>query len=99
MAQAAPAAPSESSDNVAGATEEESTDSGAVIENDPSSFPGSAAVYQRIESSRNCVALQREFDVAMTNAEAREPGHPLRAMSITYAEAANNRMKEVGRYG
>ena len=32
----------------------------------------------------------------MTNAEAREPGHPLRDLSMSYADVAMERMEEVG---
>lgn len=71
----------------------------AVIENDPSSRPGSAAVYRRIESEVDCVMLQREFDTAMTNVEARSPGDRLRDISLSYANAADSRMREVGCYG
>lgn len=60
---------------------------------------GNPAVYERISSSRNCTALQEEFDVAMDNAEARESGDPLRDISLSYANAANNRMREIGCYG
>lgn len=74
-------------------------DSAAVIENDPSTRIGSAAVYERIETSTDCVALQREFDIAMENVERREVGDPLRDVSFSYAKAADNRMDEIGCYG
>lgn len=71
---------------------------------DPATFDnarttGNPAVFSRIESSTSCTALQREFDTAMDNAEARESGDPVRDISLSYARAADNRMKEVGCYG
>lgn len=60
---------------------------------------GNPDVYARIDSLTSCTALQREFDVAMDNAEAREPGDPARDLSLSYASAANTRMREVGCYG
>lgn len=60
---------------------------------------GNPTVYARIESSTSCIALQREFDTAMDNAEAREPGDPHRDLSLSYARAADNRMQEIGCYG
>lgn len=80
-------------------TEPTSTDDQAVVDNDPSSRPGSDAVYARIESSTDCVGLQREFDVAMSNVESRDPGDELRLISLSYGEAANNRMREIGCFG
>ena len=60
---------------------------------------GNPAVISRIENSTSCTELQREFDIAMDNAEAREPGDPMRDLSMTYANAADNRMGEIGCYG
>lgn len=60
---------------------------------------GNPAVYQRIETSTSCVDLQREFDIAMDNAEARNPGDSHRDLSLSYARAADNRMDELGCYG
>lgn len=76
-----------------------SGDNTGASSNDPSSRPGSAAVYARIESGTDCVALQREFDVAMDNVDSRQPGDEMRAVSESYAAAANNRMREIGCYG
>lgn len=76
-----------------------SSDDEGAFNNDPSSRPGSAAVYARIETESNCVALQREFDIAMDNTDAREPGDPQRDISSSYADAAYNRAEEVGCYG
>lgn len=55
-------------------------------------------MYDRIESVTDCAALQEEFDTAMDNAEAPTPGDPRRKASISYAEAADDRMREVGCY-
>jgi hypothetical protein len=35
----------------------------------------------------------------MDNAEARQPGDPLRDISLDYADAADARLEEVGCYG
>lgn len=59
---------------------------------------GSPEVYARIEAITDCEALQREFDGAMTNAEARQHGDPLRKVSIAYADAAEDRMEKIGCY-
>ena len=60
---------------------------------------GSPAVWARIENGTDCAALQDEFDTAMDNAEARESGDPYRDLSMDYAEAADDRMEEIGCYG
>lgn len=60
---------------------------------------GDSAVIARIENSTSCTDLQREFDIAMDNAEAHASGDPARDLSLTYANAANNRMREIGCYG
>lgn len=85
----------------AGCTTDSSADAPdtAVVANDPSSRPGSAAVYARIESSTDCVALQREFDIAMANVESTEYGDSAHDISFGYANAADRRMQEVGCYG
>ena len=58
--------------------------------------PGSPEVYERIEQSTDCTELQGEFDQAMDNTEARPAGDPLRDVSLSYAEAAQDRMEEIG---
>ena len=60
---------------------------------------GKPAVYARIESMTSCTSLQREFDIAYDNVDAREPGDPLREISQSYGDAAHNRMREIGCYG
>jgi hypothetical protein len=60
--------------------------------------PGDPAVWERIEQGTDCAALQEEFDQAMDNAERREPGDPLRELSLSYAKAADQRMKDIGCY-
>jgi hypothetical protein len=56
-------------------------------------------VYKRIESETDCGVLQMEFDQAMDNAEARQPGDPLRAISLDYGDAADARLEKLGCYG
>jgi len=56
-------------------------------------------VYERIGAETDCGVLQAEFDQAMDNAEARQPGDPLRDISLDYADAADARLEEVGCYG
>lgn len=71
---------------------------GSSTSSDPATRPGSPIVYARIERDTDCVALQREFDTAMDNADARPSGDDLRNASLSYAEAADNRMREIGCY-
>lgn len=66
---------------------------------DNSEVQGNPDVYERIEAETDCGVLQSEFDQAMNNAEARQPGDPLRDISLDYADAANARLEEVGCYG
>ena len=63
-----------------------------------SAGPGEPAVYERIAASADCAGLQSEFDIAMDSAERRQPGDSLREVSISYAKAADERMREVGCY-
>jgi hypothetical protein len=63
------------------------------------SQPGNPAVYKRIKAETNCTALQGEFDVAMRQVDARKPGDAHRDMSLSYAEAADKRMRSIGCYG
>jgi hypothetical protein len=58
--------------------------------------PGDPAVYDRIESLTDCETLQGEFKIAMNNTEARLAADPLRDVSLSYAEAALDRMTELG---
>lgn len=74
------------------------TSSDPAVENNERTT-GNPAVIARIENSTSCTGLQREFNTAMDNAEARQPGDPMRDLSMTYARAADNRMEEVGCYG
>jgi hypothetical protein len=68
---------------------------GTTVENGdpPSADP---AVIARIENGTSCTALQREFDIAMDDARGLDLGDPYRDISLTYANAANNRMREIG---
>lgn len=60
--------------------------------------PGNPDVYARIAVLADCRALQEEFDTAMDNAEARRPGDRLRAISLAYADAADDRLRSLGCY-
>jgi hypothetical protein len=57
--------------------------------------PGNPAVYERIAGLTDCAALQDELDTAMTNAELRERGDPIRTVSIAYAEFTAERMDDL----
>lgn len=61
--------------------------------------PGSPAVYARIAALTDCQALQREFDVAMDNADRQHDAGGTADASLAYSEAADERMREVGCYG
>lgn len=61
--------------------------------------PGDPEVYERIESMTDCAALQETFDRNMDDAERREPNTFLRDVVLSYAETADDRMREVGCYG
>lgn len=74
-----------------------STTDPAVLENERTI--GNPAVYERIAGLTSCTALQQEFDIAMDNAEARQPGDANREVSLSYANAADTRMQEIGCYG
>ena len=67
-------------------------------EDGPGNGPGDPEVYARIASLTDCAQLQEEFDIAMDSAESRQPGDPLRDVSIGYAEAAGDRLRDVGCY-
>ena len=60
--------------------------------------PGSESVYERIDSETDCAELQEEFDTAMGHADRYPPGDDRRETSLAYAEAADDRMREVGCY-
>lgn len=60
---------------------------------------GNPDVYAKIEAMTDCAELQREFDVAMDNAERRRPGDQLRDVSMAYAKAADTRLEKLGCYG
>jgi hypothetical protein len=59
---------------------------------------GNPSVYERIDRLSDCEALQKAFDTAMDNAEARQPGDRLRTISLAYAEYADDRMRDLGCY-
>ena len=57
---------------------------------------GNQAVYDRIDALTTCDELQTEFDTAMDNVERRQPGDPLRDVSLAYATYADARMRAGG---
>lgn len=59
-------------------------------ESTPAGSPSTHAVIAALD---DCGELQHEFDVAMTNVEAREPGDPAREVSFAYAKTALARME------
>lgn len=60
--------------------------------------PGNPTVYQRIETTEDCTVLQDEFDTAMENVERYPAGSPQRDVPMEYAEAADERMRDLGCY-
>ena len=60
--------------------------------------PGSTDVYAEIEAETDCDKLQTDFDRNMDDFDRRESGDPLRDVVLSYAEAADARMEEVGCY-
>jgi hypothetical protein len=71
---------------------------GCSGEKEVPSSPGNPAAYQRIAALTSCSGLQKEFDVAMVSVDSREPGDALRAVSLTYATYADERMKSLDCY-
>jgi len=67
-------------------------------------LPGSPAVYEEIAASTDCAWLQETFDRNRDRYEARDPsertqdGNPGQ-WEKAYAEAADDRMSEIGCYG
>lgn len=60
------------------------------------SLPGSPYVYARIESLTDCEMLQREFDTAMRGLEPDQPDDLIQKISLSYAEFAADRMRDIG---
>lgn len=60
--------------------------------------PGNPAVYDQIEASTDCAALQETFDRAMGNHGRAEPGTEERRWTLAYAQAADDRMKKLDCY-
>lgn len=58
--------------------------------------PGSAAVYDRIAGLDDCAALQQEFDTASASRDRAEPGSEQAEAALSYMEAANDRLQELG---
>jgi hypothetical protein len=61
--------------------------------------PGEPGVIQLIESETDCADLQQEFDDNMGYVEATDPSDPLHDTALAHAEAADDRMQEIGCYG
>ena len=59
---------------------------------------GSQDVYLRISGMTSCPELQATFDRNMDDAERRKPSDPLREITLSYARAADTRMKALGCY-
>lgn len=57
---------------------------------------GNPAVYDRIAAESSCADLQDEFDTAMDTAEASTPNSDRNLTALDYAEAAQDRMTELG---
>lgn len=62
----------------------------------PEPRPGQADVYERIESHTDCGALRREIDLYVGNAERAPAGDPRRIPPMAYAQAAHDRMADLG---
>lgn len=60
---------------------------------------GDPAVYARIDASTSCTELQREFDIASDNTTRIQADGGDATISISYMEAADVRMREIGCYG
>ena len=63
-----------------------------------SDSPGNPAVYDRINSTSDCDALQREFDTAYANHQRAEAGSDLALAASGYMDAADERMKDLDCY-
>lgn len=63
----------------------------------PTARPGSPAVYERIAALNDCTALQRELEIALGNYDPKNA--PTSASpQLSYAKAADDRMREIGCY-
>lgn len=70
------------------------TGCGSAVEiNDRTVEGGNPAVYERIETTSDCAVLQSEFDTAMANVDRYEDGDDRREVPLSYAEAANDRLR------
>jgi len=56
---------------------------------------GEQGVYDSIDATSDCEALQNAFNIAMDNVERRQPGDELRKISLSYANYANDRMRNL----
>lgn len=62
----------------------------------PAAQPGDPAVYARINASRDCAALQAEFDTAAANHDHAVAGSDAAVWATAYMSAAFDRMKSLG---
>lgn len=60
--------------------------------------PGQSAVYERIAALTDCAELQSEFDRASANNGREEAGSTGFEITLSYMQAADDRMREVGCY-
>lgn len=59
---------------------------------------GQPDVYQRISNTTDCAELQAEFDTAEQAHQRAQRGSTAAAIAVSYMEAANTRMTELGCY-
>jgi len=62
------------------------------------SLPGEPDVYARIAAETDCAALQDEFDTADAAHERADAGSHAAEVALSYMQAADDRMEEVGCY-
>lgn len=62
------------------------------------SGPGLSEVYDDIAAISDCGELQAGFDRNMDDAERRQPGTHLRDVVLSYADAYDDRMRDLGCY-
>ena len=70
---------------------------GILIGGDDSSTNklGEKSIYDNIDITTDCDALQNVYNIAMDNVERRQPGDELRKVSLSYATYANTRMNNL----
>lgn len=60
--------------------------------------PGNPEVYASIAAQTNCTKLQESFDTSMENHDRYPAGDSRREAPLAYANAADERMKELNCY-